>query len=58
MLALTPVPTGRGFTIPEPALDSLRLDPRCINPRRRFLTTYDALAWFLTAPWTQPQQEP
>jgi hypothetical protein len=51
MLTLSPIHIRGGhYAVPAPALDSLRL-----HSRRRFLTPHEALAWFLTAPWTQAQ---
>jgi hypothetical protein len=48
MLTLTPTHDAKGYAVPAPALDSLRL-----QSRRRFLSPSEAVAWFLTAPWTQ-----
>lgn len=54
MLTLAPLRLQGGhFALPLPALAPLGLE----STRRRFLTAHDAVAWFLTAPWSQPSQE-
>lgn len=45
---------GGHFALPLPALAPLGLE----STRRRFLSAQDALAWFLTAPWTQVSRGP
>lgn len=50
VLTLAPVQLQGVWALPLPALASVGLEAT----RRRFLTPSDAVAWFLTAPWCQP----
>lgn len=53
MLTLSPVQLHGGhYALPLSALSTVGLEAT----RRRFLSPSDAVAWFLTAPWTQPKQ--
>ena len=55
MLTLTLLQLQGGrFALPLPALAPLGL----ATSRRRFLSPSDAVAWFLTAPWTQARATP
>lgn len=49
MLTLAPVQLHGVWALPLPALASVGLE----STRRRFLSSNDAVAWFLTAPWSQ-----
>lgn len=52
MLTLSPVQLQGGhYALPLPALSTVGLE----STRRRFLSPSDAVAWFLTAPWSQPK---
>lgn len=49
VLTLEPVQLQGVWALPLPALASVGLE----STRRRFLSPDDAVAWFLTAPWSQ-----
>lgn len=49
MNALSPVHVQGAYALPADALAPLGL----AGTRRRFRSPEEALAWFLTAPWTQ-----
>lgn len=49
VLTLAPVQFQGVWALPLPALASVGLE----STRRRFATPTDAVAWFLTAPWSQ-----
>lgn len=49
MLTLAPVQLQGVWALPLPALASVGLE----STRRRFASPTDAVAWFLTAPWSQ-----
>lgn len=51
VLTLAPVQLQGVWALPLPALASVGLE----STRRRFLSSHDAVAWFLTAPWSQAE---